>query len=359
MEKLPVLVYKKESDLDLRIFIEHTNSLFKEWDRIAKALEVFKLNKKGKSVDSMRNIDSQPAQLIKIASFYYEAVKIGGDDLKKLLRRGRGPTGGKTTIFERLFTVSRDCGYYFKSKPSYEIKISNKKIFTSYIIALVEFLKENPKTTYLEVNKTKDKVKFLSKLEIFGLIVPKPVTPPPVSGVTPPPVSGVTPPPVKRKSIQTKPRYVRKKIPATLDNLIKECYSLDENDFPNAKTALTRVTFENTLKYVLENTLYNGNKNLSQGHIFHNCFYNSRGDKRPFTDFTSLKRFFCKIILGTKEKKAFEDFSIERPHQIIHNYIVGAVPNDAISLCNNLIPLLDFLLDEEEVLLSKLDLTKL
>ena len=101
--ELPVLVYGNPADLNTRILQEHTNSLFREWDRIAKALEAYKLFKTGNSIDSMKEIDSQPIQLIKLASFYYEAVKVGGENLKALLRRGRGKTGGKTIIFERLF----------------------------------------------------------------------------------------------------------------------------------------------------------------------------------------------------------------------------------------------------------------
>jgi len=166
LEKMPVLVYDNIEDLDKRIRQEHTSNLFKEWGRIAKALEVYKLYSSGNSVESMREIDSSPADLIKLASFYYEAVKIGGDDLKKLLRQGKGESGGKTIIFERLFKYRRICGYNFKNGPSYKIDIFNHKKFNEYISAMVGYLKENPKISHNVIDE--EKVNFLKKLKNFG-----------------------------------------------------------------------------------------------------------------------------------------------------------------------------------------------
>lgn len=92
-KELPIIVYSDSKELEKRILQEHTNSLFREWDRIAKALEVFKIFNDGGSIDSMKDIDSTPTQLVKLSSFYYEAVKKEGEELKKLLRRGRGKNG--------------------------------------------------------------------------------------------------------------------------------------------------------------------------------------------------------------------------------------------------------------------------
>ena len=50
---------------------------------------------------------------------------------------------------------------------------------------------------------------------------------------------------------------------------------------------------------------------------------------------------------------------LQRQHQVIHNYRVGAVPSDAKAICDNLIDLLEFMLQEETDLVSGLDLSKI
>lgn len=355
----------------------------------------------------MKEIDSQPAQLIKLASFYYQSVKIGGDNLKKLLRRGRGKSGGKTIIFERLFSFSKLCGYSFRNKPSYKIVLNDKSQFEKYIIALIQYLTENPGIRTEDVDKEKEA--FLKRLEPYGFIIPKTNnTQAPLKQTTSKDLlapsqnesitsdtnqtlkeeqtSGNNPTntnvtqsesnnaattskndsqtqnetnnPTNKKSVKTRPIYNRKKIPPTLDKLIKECYTLDAHFFPNAKTALTRVTFECTLKYVVENTIYTEKKNLSESNYFRNVFYD-KGIKRQYTDFTKLKGLFTELISSTGLRKAFENFDIERTHQIIHNYHVGATYSDATGLCDNLIPLIEFMLQEEEALINSIDKTKL
>ena len=123
-KELPVLVYENSTDLDTRIRLEHNSSLFKKWGRIAKALEIYRLFSTGSSIESLIEIDSSPKDLIKLATFYHEACKISGEDFKKLVREGRGKTGGKTIVFERLFKVKNECGYSFKNKTN-EIIIKN------------------------------------------------------------------------------------------------------------------------------------------------------------------------------------------------------------------------------------------
>jgi hypothetical protein len=407
--ELPVLIYSRREDLDSRILQEHTNNLFREWDRIAKALEVYKIYSSGSSIESMKEIDSQPAQLIKLASFYYQAVTIGGNDLKKLLRRGR-KSGGKTIIFERLFSFSECCGYSFYNKPSYKINIKNRALFESYIKALVYYLVDHPEIKTEDVDSKK--AKFLDDLEPYGFKIKEKTQPQsemlehtveseqqpssqinnddtsliinqiinqPEDNISYNQSSGTQDVIIQsqssqsystpnnktnstsntRKSIKTKPLYTRKKIPATLENIIKECYSIDANQYSNAKTALSRVTFECSLKYIMENTKYNQNTLLCNSNYFRNAFFDKNGIKKAYTDFSKLKPLFSDLITNTGIKKAFENFDLDRTHQIIHNYHVGATPSDAIGICNNLIPLLEFMLQEESELISSIDNSRL
>jgi hypothetical protein len=395
--ELPVLLYKNEEEINKRILQEHTNSLFREWDRIAKALEVYKMYSSGSSLDNMKEIDSQPSQLIKLASFYYSAVKIAGDDLKILLRRGRGKSGGKTIIFERLFSYSKQCGYLFRNKPSYKISVKDKNLFEKYIKALVKYLQENPKTRTQDVDKEKEK--FLKNLRPYGF------TPDSIPNNTSQSASsnhnfvssdasqkessdgnetisknssnqensdnenssssssaarskgkstGAT-----RHSVKHKPSLKRKQIPSALKKLIDECYNLDENNFANAKTALTRVSFECTLKYIIENTKKQNGKPIKSSNHFILAFKDRKGNALTYTNFDTLKTKFTELITDVSIKKAFEDFDIQNPHQIIHNYRVAAVPANAKALCDNLIDLLEFMLQEEADLFNSLDSTKL
>jgi len=402
--ELPVLLYEKEEDINSRILLEHTNSLFREWDRIAKALEAYKMYSSGSSLEHMKEIDSQPSQLIKLASFYYSAVKIAGDDLKRLLRRGRGKRGGKTIIFERLFSYSKKCGYSFRNKPSYKILIKDNVLFDKYISAVVKYLQKNPDIKTQDVDNLKDK--FLDKLKPYGFSPEKAQTD---TAQTTSFDSSTTinsastensttnssgnsssnngstqnssnqanhtttntnsssnntgssgrSSATTRHSIKNKPTLKRKQIPSALKKLIDECYSLDKNNFANAKTALTRVTLECTLKYVVENTNKPNGKPIKTSNHFNLAFNDKRGAQLTYTNFDTLKTKFTELIKDVGIKKAFEDFDIQNPHQIIHNYRVAAVPANAKALCDNLIDLLEFMLQEESSLFSSLDTTKL
>lgn len=401
--ELPVLLYENEEDINSRILQEHTNSLFREWDRIAKALEVYKMYSSGSSFETMKEIDSQPSQLIKLASFYYSAVKIAGDDLKMLLRRGRGKSGGKTIIFERLFSYSKLCGYSFRNKPSYKIDVKNKSLFEKYIKALVQYLQVNPKTKTQDVDDLG--IKFLNNLKPYGFSIES--TKSNNSQNTTSATNTTNEPTVNhsntntdsgtenqnnsqnnttssgttstsntttssnstsnsahsststRYSVKRKPILKRKQIPPALKKLIDECYDLDENIFANAKTALTRVTLECTLKYVVENTNKPNGKPLKTSNHFESAFRDRKGQILTYTNFDILKLKFTDLIKDVGIKKAFEDFDIQNPHQIIHNYRVAAVPANAKALCDNLIDLLEFMLQEEADLVTSLDSTKL
>jgi hypothetical protein len=356
ISKLPVLVYENEKELEKRILQEHTANLFKEWDRIAKALEAYKLYFSGDSLDSMKDIDSSPSALIKLASFYYEAVKIGEEDFKKLLRRGRGKTGGKTIIFERLFKFGEKCGYRFKRKPSYEIDVTDKASFKKYILAIIEYLKNNPKTTHKAID---DKgIVFLDDLKQYGFSQNKKPDSCNKKNEEVEKDEKLTNPGEKRLSIKLRPKIKRKKLPRPLLELINECYNLNKEKFPNAKIALTRVSLECSLKFVVDKTQYK-NKELREYDIFRSAFFDGKGNHLAYTNFDCLKIKFTELITDTGIKKAFVEFNLDNPHQIIHNYNVGAIPSNAQVLCDNLIPLLDFLLQDEDDLLSSLDLLKI
>lgn len=372
IKELPVLEYNNLSDLETRIRLEHNSSLFKKWGRIAKALEIYRLFSSGNSIQSLMEIDSNPKDFIKTATFYYKAAAIKGEDLKKLVREGRGRIGGKTIVFERLFKSRSDCGYNFKRKTS-EIIIKDSDLFTSYINAIVPYLISNPDTTSRVIDDigTND---FLLKLKPYGFPPEKPVTNNSQnstsntnstnSGTSPASTttntnSGSQGTTTTRHSVKHKPTLKRKQIPSALKKLIDECYNLDENNFANAKTALTRVTLECTLKYVVENTNKpNGNPIKTANH-FDLAFKNQRGNALIYTNFDTLKSKFTELITDIGTRKAFEDFDLQNPHQIIHNYRVAAVPANAKALCDNLIDLLEFMLQEETDLINSLDPTKL
>jgi hypothetical protein len=400
--ELPVLLYENEEAINSRILQEHTNSLFKEWDRIAKALEVYKMYSSGSSLETMKEIDSQPSQLIKLASFYYSAVRIAGDDLKMLLRRGRGKSGGKTIIFERLFTYSKLCGYSFRNKPSYEIDIKNKFLFEKYIKALVQYLKANPKTKTQDVDY--HGIGFLNNLKPYGFssesiesnnsqnttsasnttsneqtadhstantnsgsesqnqnnnTASSATSTSNTTNTSNSTSNSNQSSTSTRYSLKRRPILKRKQIPPALKKLIDECYDLDENTFANAKTALTRVTLECTLKYVVENTNKPNGKPLKSSNHFVSAFMDKKGNILTYTNFDILKLKFTDLIKDVGIKKAFEDFDIQNPHQIIHNYRVAAVPVNAKALCDNLIDLIEFMLQDEADLVTSLDSTKL
>jgi len=356
LKDLPVLIYSDGNDLEKRKIQEHTANLFKKWDRIAKALEIYRLYFAGSSIESMEEIDSNPTDLIKLSSFYYEAVKVGGEDLKKLLRRGRGKTGGKTIIFERLFKYKQKCGYDFGRKPNYRIIIKDQKQFESYIKSLVQYLQNNPQITHKYVDDNANLL--FENLAQYGFSFKREkIQQSNKIDEDKQDASANN----KRKSVRNKPVYYRKQLPKTLEKLIKEYYDLDHINFANAKTSMSRVVFECILKYVIDNTIYDNTKNkaLRKSQYFKNSFYDKNGKELQYTNFSRLKTQFESLIIDTKSKKAFQNFDLEKPNQIIHNYTVCALPSDADALASNLIHLISFLLQEEGDLLNSLNLTKL
>lgn len=128
-------------------------------------MEIYRLFLLGNSIKSLSDIDSNPKDFIKIATFYHEAVKMKGEDFKKLAREGRRKTGGKTIIFERLFKSRKLCGYDFGQTG--EIIVEDRELFTDYINAIVSYLIDNLETTSRLVDNVGTE-EFLLKLQSYG-----------------------------------------------------------------------------------------------------------------------------------------------------------------------------------------------
>lgn len=352
VDNLPVVIYTDKKEIENRIIEEHTNNMFREWDRIAKAIEVYRQFNTGSSLESMHDIDSEPVKLIKLASFYYAAVKIGGDDLRKLLRKGRGGTGGKTTIFERLFKYANSCGYRFKNKPYYTIEIIDAIKFKNYIESIVKYLLQNPATTHREVDNQNDdmfkaigiddirKINFKKTIDV-GSKQEKTLLPKNDKHIN---------------KFQAIPQYNRT-IPAPLKKVIDECYGLSEINFTNSKIAMSRVVFECCLKYVIEETEYNNKKLRDYDHFAH--IFPNDDEHRKWTNFKKLKEQFEILIENKGKKQAFQNFELEALHQVIHNYNVAGLIKDSKTICANLVVLIEFMLEAEHNFLNSLDLKKI
>jgi len=357
---LPVIIYNDENLLNEHIQGEHTSASKRDWSRIAKALEIYRLAyiKKANRAE-MQNIDSDVAQLLKIANFYEKAVIIAPDKLKELLRNS-GIKGKKLIIFERMFGIANECGYHFgKADSYYALIISDKKKFESYVKNIVNYLYNNPQTTHAVVDKKNDQLNFLNQINPPPS---KPSTTKPkvksgvngTGGTVKPPSSTGTHP--STGSVKKRPKFKRKDIPPQVKNVMDELYNLSSNKFYNSKAAMTRVVLELALKYVVEKTKYNGKQTMNKSLYFQSAFPPASG---KFTNATSLKEKFTGLILDTGIKQALKNFDLDKPNQAIHNYHTGITPLEASQWCNHLIDILEFLLDDEIELLKNLDLNKL
>ncbi len=370
-DKLPVYEYYSLNDLMSRITQEHANSLFREWGRIAKALQILELADAGKA-DEMNMLDSRPSDFIKTGSFYKKAVIYGKDELKKLLSKGRGKTGGKTIMFERLFKYRDQCGYDFKNRPSYRIDITNSGKFELYVKAMIKYLKANPELTTKQLD---NKSNFLEELKDYGFYYDttdgKPLsiargtsskngassgTGTTTDGksthadTTSTSGSGTG----SRVSIKRTPKIKRQGLPPGLKKRIDEYFKKIKSDtMANAKIAMARVTYECVLKYVIDNTKSGKIIFKNSGH------FGSAYGKKPHVNFEELNKKFIELITEVGYKKAFINFEFEKMHQVIHNYIVTGSPHQADATKDNLIELIEFMLQKEEDLLNCLDLTKI
>lgn len=394
--QLPVYEYTDEEELKSRIGEEHAASLFRSWERIAKALQILDLSDTGKQ-DEMNTLDSRPGDFIKLGSFYKEAVKYGKDDFRKQIRRGRGKTGGKTIIFERLFRDAKSCGYKFKNSPSFKIEITDSDKFESYIKALVKYIETNPeiKTSDIDNDKT-----FIKKLENYGFDNNQKAITIPLATILPkadaeiikitdelggtkttgvvsqisnpsslstsishssiaPILSGsnlvptTNPTSGKRGTVKKYPEIKRKQLPPGLKARIDEYFEINSIDMPNAKVAMARVTYECVLKYVVENTKSGPIIFKNSGH------FGSAYSRKPFTNFEEMNKKFIELITNTGYAQAFRNFDFDKMHQTIHNYHVSSKTIDADQIKINLIQLLEFMLQDVSDLLTSLDVSKI
>jgi len=400
IEELPVYIYDDEDELKSRIAEEHAASLFRSWERIAKALHILDLANSGKS-EEMNNLDSKPGDFIKLGSFYKEAVIHGDEEFRKQIRRGRGKNGGKTIIYERLFRDSKLCGYKFRKSPTFKIEITDQNKFKSYILALVKYIKDHPEIKTSDVDGDKNFIK--KNLKDYGFdIDPRPLTTQPAfNNANENPNTGThasespsytpnstdsfdipntvaqhnmnvqdtdssfspdlntsnpsTAPstPTKRGTVKKYPDIKRKQLPAGLKARIDEYFDIDSNKMPNSKIAMARVTYECVMKYVVENTKHS-NILLSNSGYFGTAYR-----RRPHTDFDELNKKFVELILNTGIKKAFTNFEFEKMHQIVHNYHVSGTSITAEQIKNNLIVLIEFILQDVPDLLSSIDISKI
>ncbi|KVV15004.1 hypothetical protein [Flavobacterium sp. TAB 87] len=393
--QLPVYEYTDEDELKSRIGEEHAASLFRSWERIAKALQILDLANTGKQ-DEMNTLDSRPGDFIKLGSFYKEAVKYGGDEFRKQIRRGRGKTGGKTIIYERLFRDAKVCGYKFKNSPTFKIEITDTTKFKSYIRALVKYIETFPETKTSDIDGDKS---FIKRLKDYGFDINQKNAPDPTRSATIPsatittqgiraptgatissaaispvsnstkgsggtPASSITSPisasvtattPIasKRGTVKQYPDIKRKQFPLGLKSRIDEYFEIDSSEMPNAKVAMARVTYECVLKYVVEKTKSGAIIFSNSGH------FGSAYSRRPHTNFDEMNKKFIELIINTGIAQAFRNFEFDKMHQTIHNYHVSSKSIDADQIKMNLIILLEFMLQDVDDLLISLDISKI
>ena len=112
------------------------------------------------------------------------------------------------------------------------------------------------------------------------------------------------------------------------------------------------------MKYVIEQTSYE-NKKLSSYDYFRRAFFDKKGNSLQYTDFAKLRNKFIELIVNTGTKNSFRQFDLDGLHQVIHNYNVGAGPHDAREARNNLMPIIEFLLQDTEDFLNSIDVGNL
>jgi hypothetical protein len=388
--KLPVIIYD-ESVLNSIIRDEHASTSVRSWSPIAKALEIHRLTLKGINENEIKEIDSDFKRFLKIANFYNHVVKFYGDRFRELVRSG-GEFGGRLTVFERLFLSDKECGYSFRGKKTnYSLNIFDEKRFNSYINAMVNYLHTNPKTTYHNVDNKTLRKEFLEKLKGYGFLdkieinfsdfVEKKVNEKEqktqnennlffsdlvvrdtkqisdTSDHKSEQSNNSAKTSLFRCPVKKRPVWKRK-ILTKIKDVIEECYNLEDNKFPNAKTAMARIMLECTLKYVVEYTEYEGKK-MRDYRYFKGIFPSSAEPRLEHTRFNELKKKFTELIKieHLAIKNALKDLDIESAHQAIHNYLI--TPTKGKTLCDNLIEIIEFLLKEEKEFLNSLDLTKL
>lgn len=366
LDELPCLIYTDENALDERIRQRHTSEVIRGWSRLAQAKYAKMMFDKGK-------VDQSPV-LLKLSSVYSAAQNIGmGKRLYDFLESDK-----KSAVLERFFApaelLKKYCGFYFSKN---EVKILNENSFKRFLSALIEYTNRN-NLTAKDVSSN-NKEEYLS--ENFGLTpsnsdsedsspdnantensetqarshIDTPAIPVKSQAKT---LGAV--PVSKRGSVQTYPHPKRKQLPPNINKIIRELYKLDGKTSPNAKYAFIRVVFENVLKYVVENTRYRDASGKDILLIDSKSLKNAKPNgKQPHTNFTLLKTNFTDIVKNKGIKNALNKFNLDGMNQVIHNYNRKISDRDAKTECDNLIPIIEFLLNEEADLIAELDTTKL
>lgn len=366
LEKLPCLIYSDEEVLDKRILEKHTKEDIRRWSRLAQAKYAKIMYGKGQKV--------RDSKLLKLSSFYTAAQAHGlGKRLYVFLENE-----GKSAILERFFEpanlLKKYCGFYFKKN---EIEIFDTKAFKKFLNDLIEYTKNNGLTAK-DITKG-NKEEYLSNR--FGL--------PPLEessdAKTSAPSSTIEQSESndlpcdtathseqknnsvaksqqvsqKRGSVQKYPSIKRKQLSPNIKKIIDELYNMDGKSFPNAKYSFVRIVFENVLKYVLDETEYSDSsgKRISLKNtkpMKGGKCQNSSG----YDNFTNLKDNFANIVIERGVKNALKAFDLNRMNQTIHNCKVKVGELDAKTQTDNLMPIIEFLLQEEANLIAGLDTSK-
>ena len=145
-------------------------------------------------------------------------------------------------------------------------------------------------------------------------------------------------------------------MPPQVKKVIDELYKLNPITYCNSKAAMIRIVLELTLKYIVEETKYDGKHTMNKSPYFQNVFPPQSG---TYTNATLLKKHFTDLIKNIGIKKTIKNLDLDKLSQTIHNYHMGIIPSDITQLCNNLIDVLEFILDDELELLKNLDISKL
>lgn len=364
LDELPCLIYTDEDALYERIRQRHTSEIIRGWSRLAQAKYAKMMFDKGK-------VDQSPV-LLKLSSIYSTAQNIGlGKKLYDFLENEN-----KSAIIERFFSpkelLLKYCGFYFLKN---EVKISDKKSFKHFLSVLIEYTNSNNLTA--KDISSNNKEKYLS--ENFGL------TPSNFEDLSPNNINeedgNIQPrrhidaalipgrsqtktigalPVLKRSSVQRYPHPKRKQIPPNIKKIICELYDIDEKRSPNAKYAFVRVVFENVLKYVVEKTHYRDASGKDILLIDSRALKGAKhNEKYSYINFTKLKEKFTDIVNNKGIKNAMESLDLDKMNQVIHNYNKKISDMEAKSECDNLIPIIEFLLMDEADLIAELDTTKL
>jgi hypothetical protein len=354
-------IYADKNILDARIIARHTQDSIRGWNRLAQAFEIQEEFERLKNWDKIEGNNKK--DLYKVANFYEVAHKILPDISRTFIKDSDGDS--KFEVWTRLLGFGLPKKHFgFDVDSEFKIKINDKSLFKKFVETAAGLLLSNK---IKSADVVKDNLQNLLETHFKDFLIPEPASSTKTNGdkEEKPEISKKTAdekPDEKKKergSVKKKPTPTRKNIPAKLDALIKECYGLTCDKYPNAKIAMTRVLFEGALKFVVENTKFDKKTKMKNSNWFRLAFFDKKGNKKKYTDFDHLQTRFAELITITRTQQAFKNFDLEGTHSVIHNYDVIKTSNESLQYCNKLIPIIDFLLQAEDDLLSELDISKL